>query len=154
MAEPSESRVNKAIIPGDLDRPAIDPGLSDIQEDRRYDAIEDLRAARAVSEDTTGVHQQSDSGLGTHAEKVDDLRNAIGAIDADAGGRDLLTSQTDEGLLESRREERWEAEHAADSGLGTHAEKVEDLRNAIDAIDTHVVDSGPQDITTDPMNFP
>ncbi len=125
MAKPTESRVNKAfIIPNDQ-RPAIivDPE-SVATGDHSYDDIENARVARYAGENPQV--EQVDSGFGTQAEKSADLRDAM-------GGQGASTIETD-------------------SGLGTHAEKVADLQDAINAHDMPAIDTPVDDVS--PGNYP
>lgn len=70
MAKPTEQRVNKAFVTPDLDRPAIDPGASDIA-DQSYDSVEHIRAERALAGDATGQDRSYDSLEASRAARVD-----------------------------------------------------------------------------------
>src|SRR5438094_668861 len=126
MAEQTEPRVNKAFVVPDTDRPAIDPGASDVA-DQSYDRIEELRSA-----DASGSQYQASMAAGregslaanpadTSYERIEALRGERAAagdttptqtVDTPPSGRDMMTGTEDPGVIESARLDRWELDQA------------------------------------------
>lgn len=130
MAEPTESRTNKAfIIPEDLERPAIDPAATDAS----YDKVEAIRAART----TAGEEQTVDTSY--------DAVEATRAARTTAGQEQ--TADTSYDAVEAMR-----AARGADADAESHAEKSADLQSAMDAHDVPDSVDVVNDIT--PGNYP
>ncbi len=147
MAKQTERRVNKSfVVPSDQERPLIDPTLTDIEADHRYDAIEELRAGRAAADaQAVQTHDEPPTGQDLDADRAAALREAqVGMANVD------LTSAQAEADREALANE-WNvgATSTASTLDEEHFEELQAHAADMSADANAAVDTGSQDISPD-----
>lgn len=151
MTKEIERRVNKAfVVPTDVDGPKIDPGLSELEADRSYDRIEELRAERAAA-DTAETPQARDAG--ELVQEVDAERAAaISESQVGMAQVDLASAQAEADREALVREWNVGATSTASTIDEEHFDALQEHAQDLSADANAGVDANPDDVM--PSNYP